>query len=158
MKRAVPYVAFVVCVGCGYLGFLGAARIVYQYNQSTWFSSLGKQDAEQLRETGQATLAFSFSNLNLLVQNTPSSIQNSVNSLAKIRCKAPQELWPILDLRLAKDYAMMACLEQQAGNQKAANQHLESAKALLRSLGWRDVSDNALTDLADAQLRSRLKQ
>jgi hypothetical protein len=112
MKRAVPYVAFAVCVGCGYLGFLGATRLVYQYKQSTWFSSLGKQDAEQLRKTGQMTLAFSLSNLNLSIQNTPSSIQGNVNSLAEIRSKAPQELWPILDLRLAKDYAMMAWLEQ----------------------------------------------
>ncbi|MGD0568207.1 MAG: hypothetical protein ABSA78_07355 [Candidatus Sulfotelmatobacter sp.] len=156
MKRALPYVALVVSVGCGYLGYLAAVRIVYQYKQSTWFGSLGKQDADQLRETGQATFAFELSSMS--IQNTPSSIQNNVNSLAKIRSKAPQELWPILDLRLAKDYAMEARLERQAGNQKAADEHLESAKTLLRSLGWRDVSDKVLTDLADAQLRSRLKQ
>ncbi len=156
MKRALPYFAVAISVGCGYLGYLAGVRIVYQYKQSTWFGSLGGQDADQLRETGQATLALEFSSM--LIQNTPSSIQNNVNSLAKIRGKAPQELWPILDLRLAKDYAMEASLEQQAGNQWAANEHLESAKTLLRSLGWRDVSDNALTDLADAQLRSRLKQ
>jgi hypothetical protein len=156
MKRTLPYVALVISVGCGYLGYLAAVRIVYQYNQSTWFASLGKQDADQLRETGRATLALELSSM--LMQNAPSSIQNNVNSLAKIRGKTPQELWPILDLRLAKDYAIEARLEKEAGNQGAANEHLESAKTLLRSLGWRDVSDNALTDLADAQLRSRLKQ
>src|SRR5947208_8287884 len=109
MKRAVPYISLVICIGCGYLGYFAAVRIVYQYEQSTWFSSLEKRDADQLRETGQATLAVVFSNM--LIQNAPSSIQNNVNSLTKIRNKAPQELWPILDLRLAKDYAMMARLE-----------------------------------------------
>jgi hypothetical protein len=135
---------------------LTAGRIVYQYKQSTWFASLGKQDADQLRETGQATLAIELSSM--LIQNTPSSIQNNVDTVAKIREKAPRELWPVLNLRLAKDYVMEARLEQQAGDRKTANEHLESARALLRSLGWRDISDNALADLADAQLRSSSKQ
>jgi len=156
MKRAVPYIALVVCVGSGYLGYLAAVKIVYQYKQSTWFSSLEKQEAEQLRKTGQATLAFSLSTLS--IQNTPLSIQNNVGSLAKIRSKAPQELWPVLDLRLAKDYAMMARLEQQGGEQGAAAEHQQSAKALLRSLGWQDVSDKSMTDLAEGQLRSSLKR
>lgn len=156
MKRAVPYVALLICVGCGYLGYSGAVRIVYQYQQSTWFSSLEKQDAEQLREIGQTTLGLAFSSLS--TQNTPSSIQNNLSSLAKIRNNAPQELWPILDLRLAKDYAMMARLEQQGDNPRAATEHQESARDLLRSLGWQDVSDNAVADLADKQLGSRLKR
>jgi hypothetical protein len=156
MKRAVPYVALVICIGCGYLGYFGAARIAYQYKQSTSFSSLGKQDAEQLRETAQMTSAFALSSL--LIQNNPSSIQNHVTSLAKIRSKAPPELWPILDLRLAKDYAMMARLEQQIGDSRAATEHRQSSEVLLRSLGWQDVSENAVTDLADAELRSRMKR
>jgi hypothetical protein len=156
MKRALPYVALIISVGCGYLGYLAAGRIVYRYERSTGFGSLEKQDAERLRDTGQATLALEFSSM--LIKNTPSSIENNVNSLATIRREAPQELWPILDLRLAKDYAMEARLEQQAGNQEAANEHRESTKTLLRSLGWRDTSDDALTNLADAQLRLRSKQ
>jgi hypothetical protein len=156
MKRAIPYIAVVICLGCGYLGYFAAVRIVYQYKQSTWFSSLEKQDADQLRSTGQATLAFALSSM--LIQDTPSSIQSNVSSLAEIRSKAPQELWPILDLRLAKDYAMMARLEQRAGNPRASAEHRQSAEVLLRALGWQDVSDSALTDLADGQLRSRLKR
>jgi hypothetical protein len=156
MKRAVPYVALVICVGCGYVGYFSAARIGYQYKQSTWFSSLEKKDAEQLREIGETALGLSFSSM--FIQNTPSSIQNNVSSLAEIRSKAPQELWPILDLRLAKDYAMMARLEQQAGNPRAAAEHQRAAKVLLGSLGWQGVSEDVMTDLADKQLRSRLKR
>jgi hypothetical protein len=156
MKRLVPYLALLVCLGFGYLGRLCATRLVYQYKQSTWFSSLGRQDAEQLRRTGQTALAISVSSL--MIQNTTSSIQHNVNNLAKIRGKAPQELGPILDLRLAKDYAMLVRLEQQAGNQSAAAGHQQSAQALLRSLGWKDVSENDVANLADLQLRSRLKR
>src|SRR5258706_2972958 len=137
MKRAVPYIALVICIGCGYLGYLGAVRIFYQYKQSTWFSSLEKQDAGQLRATGQTTLAFALSSM--LIQDTPSSIQNNVSSLAKIRSKAPQELWPILDLRLAKDYAIMARLGQRAGNPTTAARDLHLSAIRLCSLGLQDV-------------------
>jgi hypothetical protein len=156
MKRAIPYVAMVICVACGYLGYLVAAGFVYQYKQSTWFSSLGKLEGEQLRETGQTTLALSLSGMS--IQNTLPSIQDNVGSLAEIRSKAPQELWPVIDLRLAKDYAMMGRLEQLAGNLAAAAEHRQSAKVLLRSLRWQDVSESAVTDLAEGQLRSRLKR
>jgi hypothetical protein len=155
VKRALPYLAILIGVGCGYVGYFTATGIVYQYKRSTWFSSLDKQNAEQLRAIGQTAFAISVSNLT--IQNTLSSIQRNVSNLVRIRGKAPQELWPILDLRLAKDYAMMARLEQ-AGNPQLAAEHQQSAEALLRSLGWNDVSDNAVTSLADEQLRSRLKR
>ena len=155
MRRAAPYIAFVIFVGCAYLGYFGAGRIVYRHKQSTWFNALGKQDAEQLREASRTLLAFSVSSL--LIQNTPASLQRNVASLEEIRREAPQELWPILDLRLAKDYAMMARLERSE-NESAAIGHQQSAKLILGSLGWQDVSDNALTALADGQLHSRLKR
>jgi len=156
MKRAAPYVALLIFVGSVYFGYLAAVRIVYQYKQSAWFSSLAKQDARQLREISQTLLGFELSTL--LVQSTSSALQNNINSLGKIRSRAPRELWPILDLRLAKDYAMMARLEQQRGDPQAATTHQQSAEALLRSLGWQDVSDEAVTDMADRELHSRVKR
>jgi hypothetical protein len=156
MKRLVPYLAVLVCLGFGYLAYLSTTRIVYQYKQSHWFSSLGKQDAEQLRSTSRTTHALTLSSLT--IQNTTSSVQNNVNYLTKIRGATSQELWPILDLRVAKDYAILARLEQQAGNPRAAVEHQQSAQALLRSLGWKDTSENDVTKLADLQLHSRLKR
>jgi len=156
VKRALPYFAFLIFLGCGYLGYFGAVRIAYRHKQSTWFSSLEKQDAERLRQNSQTLLALGLSNL--LIQNTPSALQNNLRSLAQIRSTARQELWPIIDLRFAEDYAMMARLEQRADNLEAAAAHQEAAKDLLRSLGWPDISDKAVADLADGQLRTRLKQ
>jgi hypothetical protein len=156
MKRALPYLALLVCLGFAYLGYLSATRIGYYYKHSTWFRSLGNQAAGQLRATTNTTLGIEFSNL--AIQNTPLSIQYNLDILAKIRSQAPQELWPIVDLRVAKDYAMLARLEEQSGNLTVAAEHLGSAQALLRSLGWKDVSDDAVTKLADQQLRSRLKR
>jgi hypothetical protein len=92
-----------------------------------------------------------------LIQNTPASLQRNVAILKEIRGKSPQEMWPILDLRLAKDYAMMARLEQSENN-PAAGGHQQSAKTLLGSLGWRDVSDGAVAALADREFHVRVKR
>lgn len=154
MKRTAPYVAL-VAIACGYLGYLGTLRIAYLYKQATWFSSLGKQDGARLRGTAQALMEFEL--INTSIQNTSASLRNNISSLTKIRSRAQHEVWPILDLRLAKDYAMMARLERQRDSTQAAA-HQQLAKKLLLSLGWQDVSDDGLSDLVDRQLRSRLKQ
>ena len=52
---------------------------------------------------------------------------------------------------------MLARLEHKSGGSTVAAGHQQSAKALVLSLGWQDVSDGALNNLADRQLRSRLK-
>jgi len=154
MKRAIPYLAVFVCVGFGAVGYLSATRIVYLHKRATWFPALEAQAAEELRRKAETTYAISVSSL--VLQNTPSSIQDNVNYLSKLRSRAPQELWPVLDLRLAKDYAMMARLEEQSGSSAAQNQ--QTAQALLRSLGWTDVSEGAVTKLGDEQLQSRFKR
>jgi hypothetical protein len=142
--------------GCAYGGYQVAVRTVYHQRQSKWFTSLGTQEADRLRRTSQTAFAYSISVL--LLQNSLSSVQNNVSSLGKIRATAPEELWPIFDLRLALDYTMMARLEEQANNAAAALGHKRLAADLLRSLGWRDVSDNSLAAIADKQFRSRIKR
>ncbi len=144
-----------IFAGCAYCGYRAAVRIVYQRQQSGWFSSLDRRDADRLRQFGESALAYNLSVL--LIQNTPSSLQKNVNNLGRIRQNAPEELWPVVDLRLAEDYAMMARLEQQADSAVASADHKERAEDLLRSLGWQDVSDEQLMALADWQLQSRLK-
>jgi hypothetical protein len=154
MKRAVPYLAILVCIGFAYIGYLSATRIIYLHKRSTWFPALSAQAAEELRRKAETTYAISVASLAL--HDTPSSIQDNVNYLSKIRSRVPQELWPVLDLRLAKDYAMMARLEEQSGSSAAQNQQL--AEERLRSLGWTDVSDSVVAKLGDEQLRSRFKR
>lgn len=155
MKRLVPYIAVLICAGCGYLGYLGTIKVVYHHQRATWFNSLGEPDAQQLRETGPALLGLGLSSL--LIQNTKASLQHNVSSLGEIRGQAPRDLWPILDLRLAKDYAVMARLEQASDSAVAAS-HRQMAAALLNSLGWKDVSDNAVAAVADKQLAARFKE
>ncbi len=142
--------------GCAYGGYQVAVRTVYHQRQSKWFRSLGTQEADRLRRMGQTAFAYSISVL--LIQNSPSSLQNNVSSLGKIRASAPEELWPILDLRLAMDYVMMARLEDQGDNTPVSLGHKRLAADLLRSLGWQDVADNSLTAIADRQFRSRIKR
>jgi hypothetical protein len=146
----------VVFAGCAYGGYQVAVRTVYHERQSTWFKSLGTQEADRLRKAGQTAFAYSVSVL--LIQNSLSSLRGNVSSLGRIRAIAPQELWPILDLRLAMDYAMMARLEEQGNNTSAALGHKRRAADLLRSLGWQDVSDDSLTAIAERQFRSRIKR
>jgi hypothetical protein len=154
VKRLVPYAAVLIFAVFLYLEYKSAIRVVYLHRQSGWFGSLGQSDAAGLRKTAQIALAFSLSSLQ--IQDTSASLQQNVSSLQKIRVEAPRELWGILDLRLAKDHAMMARLEQ-ANNPALAAGHRQSARALLRSLGWRQVSDVAVEELGDKQLSSRLK-
>ena len=92
------------------------------------------------------------------MKNTEASLQRNVDGLAEIRGKAPQELWPVLDLRLARDYAAMAQVEGRANNSVAATNHRRHAADLLRSLGWNDVSDDAVAALGDKDLRRRMKR
>jgi len=144
-----------IVAGCTYIGYRGTAAIVYRQKQSTWFNSLEKHDADRLRQTGQMALAYSLSALS--IQNTTLSLDKSIQTLVKIRSTAPQELWPVLDLRMAKDYATLGRLEEQAGDPAGAAGHRQRAADLLRSIGWQTVSNEVLVRLADKELGSRLK-
>jgi len=144
-----------IFAGCAYCGYRAAIRIVYPRQQSGWFSSLDRREASHLRQLGESASAYNYSVLS--ISNTPSSLQKSVSNLNEIRQNAPEELWPIVDLRLAKNYAMMARLEQQTDSSVAAADHKQRAGDLLRSVGWQDISDEQLMALADRQLQSRLK-
>jgi hypothetical protein len=50
----------------------------------------------------------------------------------------------MIDLNIAIALLKMAKLEQQAGDPVKAHQNIESAKDLLRSLGWQDCSEETL--------------
>lgn len=141
---------------CAYAAYRGSVRLAYRHERGMLFRSLGKEEAQQLRKTAETFFAIQF--FSTPDQNAEKSLQNHLESLARVRRGAPEELSPILDLQLARDYAVMALLEDQGGNLAVAGQHRQSAAAILKSLGWQDVSDNAMTALADSELRSRLKR
>jgi len=141
----------------GYVGYLVAARIAFRYEQSKSFSALGRQDSQELRRIGETAYAFSISQL-LVLEKTLVPLERHIGVLEKLRPKAAYEFRPIVDLRLAEDHAAVARLEEQGNNSAQAAGHRRAAQDLLRSLGWRDISENALNQLGDRQLQSSLRR
>ena len=138
-----------------YAGYRVTVKAEYRRLQGQWFASLDRKSAEHLRDVG--LVASSYELKSLAIQSTSSSLQSNVEDLNRIRQTAPAELVPVIDLRLAKDYAMMARLEALAKDEAAADAHRQRAGGILRSLGWREVSEDSLNTLGDQQLQSRLK-
>jgi len=141
---------------CAYLGYSAGAKINYTYLRSKSFSSLGRQNSQELRHLGETAYAFELSQI--LLRSPEASFQQNISIVQELRPKAPHELWPIVDLRIAQDHAVIARLEQQANNPAEAARHHQLAQDLLRSLGWGDVSENLLNKMADKQLRARFKR
>jgi hypothetical protein len=136
-----------------------ALYISYRHSESKAYESLGKQDAQELRAMLQ-TLTF-LSESHLLTRLEPSAadyrsvIERNIPYLQKLRDQAPERLRPLIDLRLAVDYAEMAHLEQEANHLEEADKARQSAQGLLGSLGWKDVSPDALNRLAVQEIQPR---
>ena len=138
-----------------YIGYLAAARIAFRYEQSKSFKTLDRRDAVELRRVGETAYAFSLSQV-LQLRKKEESLRQDIEVLDKLRPKAAHEFWPIIALRLAEDHAAVARIEEQARNSAQAAGHRQIAGDLLHSLGWRDVSESALNQLADRKLHSGL--
>jgi hypothetical protein len=120
------------------------------------FASLGKEGAEDLRRTARALVGLQLSTTSL--GNTEISVQKNLSDMVKLRGTSPAEVVPLFDLRIAKSYAMMARLDEQRGDGTKAAEHRQEAAKILQSLGWQDVSDTAMTALANRELGARLKR
>jgi hypothetical protein len=143
-------------VGSGYIGYYSAGKIAYRYIQSQFFSTLGQEDARQLRDVSQTLYQFELSRI--LTQNTEESLQRNVNYLQTVRAKAPADVRPVIDLRIAADYAVMARLDQQSGRLEQATAHRQSAESLFHTLGWQNLSTEVLNEVADKQVESLAKK
>jgi len=156
LSFVLSFLACLVLLPTGaYVGYLAAARIVFRYEQSKSFKTIDRSDAVELRRLGETAYAFSLSQV-LQLRKTEESLRQAIEVLDKLRPKAADEFWPIIDLRLAEDHAAVARIEERANNTAQAAAHLRIAGDLLHSLGWRDVSESALNQLADRKLHSGL--
>ena len=90
-----------------------------------------------------------------LTQNNRESLRKNVENLQALRSQATQDVWPIIDLGIATDNVVMARLEERTNHAAESTAHRQAAASLLRSLGWKDVSDSTLDDLADKRLKKR---
>jgi len=151
--------SFLACLALlpagAYVGYLAATRIAFRYEQWKSLGALPRQDAQQLRRLGETAYALNASYV-VLLSKTKASFERNISVLQQLRPKAVPELWPIIDLQVAEDHATLARLEQEANGPVQAADHRRIAQDMLGSLGWQDVSDTVLEEIADNQLRSRL--
>ncbi len=132
-----------------FLGTFVAAWGSYQYQQWRWLGSLSHEQGRQilgLRETLLAAQA--------PARSTPDALQRDLSRLETLRRRAPQDSLPILELRMASGRALLARLYRDANDPAAAAAQTEAARTLLRELGWRDISDATLSELAERRLQS----
>jgi hypothetical protein len=143
--------------GTAFVGYKAALRISYRHSEARAFNSLGKQDTQELRTTLQTLTFLSQSHLVTKLEPSPadyhSALALNIPALQKLRDRAPERLRPPIDLQLAVDYAEMAHLEQEANHLEEATKARQSAQGLLRSLGWKDVSPDALNRVAVQEIQ-----
>ena len=130
-----------------FLGTFVAAWGSYQYQQSRWISAV-------TQEQGKVLLDLRLTRLSAPARNTPDSLQHEISRLETLRRRAPQDVQPILALRIASDRALVAQLHRNAGAAAAAAAQSDAASALLRELGWKDTSQATLSELAERRLQS----
>jgi hypothetical protein len=139
-------------VGCGVPSYLLSEHLAIRYFQSRAFNSvLGPQEAAHFRGCADTLLY-----LDLLLVLTPKnepSLEQSINSLGALRSKAPADVIPLIDLQIARDNAIIARLAQTSNNPADSLAHNQQAATLLKSIGWQDVSEPVLANIAGQQLK-----
>lgn len=143
-------IACLVFTACAYLGYYAAVNISYRHKQSRSFTSLGPEEGRRFRSLTQTFDAYNLSRI--LPRSTPASFQQDISYLQALRAKAPQDVWPILDIGIAADHTVLARLYQQANNSVEEASHRAAAQAIFHSLGWKESSDVILNRVADKRL------
>jgi glucose/arabinose dehydrogenase len=147
-------IALLLFTVCGYVAYFASVRLAFRHQQSRSFAVLGAEDGPRFRRTVEVLHAFEMSRI--LTRNTPDSLEQNIKYLVELRAKAPAEVIPIVDLRLATDHAVLSKLYESANKQTDAASHREIAQSMFRGLGWTDVSPSVVNEVADKQLQSRL--
>lgn len=151
-------IASAIFAGSAFVAYRAALYVSYRRSESTTFNSLDKQDAQELRTTLQTLTSLSQSHLLTKLEPSAvdyqSAIKRNIPYLQKLGEQTPERLRPLIDLQLAVDYAEMAHLEQDANHLEQASKARQSAQGLLSSLGWKDVSPDALNRLAVREVQT----
>lgn len=144
------FATVLVFAGCGYVGFEAAGYISYRCKESVSFASLGPEEARQFRQVTQSLWGCASSGV--VGVAVPKLIPQQISYLQSLRATAPEDVRPILDLQIATDHAVLARFDEQSGKPADGATHREAARSFLRSLGWKDVSDGVLNDVAERAL------
>ncbi len=150
-------IASAIFAASAYVADRAALRIGYRHSESVAFNSLGKQQASELQAMLR-TLTF-LNQSHLVTKLEPSAgeyhsaLERNIPALQKLRDQAPERLRPLIDLQLGVDYAEMAHFDQEASRLEEASKARQAAQGLLSSLGWKDVSPDALNSLAVQEIQ-----
>lgn len=145
-----------IFAACAYFAYSCSLPLFHKHEQAKLFQSLAKPDAEELRSVSFVCFSLAATEFRPL-RDMETALPREVQDLIRVRRQAAQELWPMIDLRLAKDYAVMTSLDKQGGNLTLEAEHRKSATDLLRSLGWQDVSEGVIVAVGDEEVHSRFK-
>lgn len=150
-------IASAIFAGSAYVAYKVAVGVSYRHSEAVSFNPFDKQDAQELRTTLRTLTLLSESRIVTTYEpstaNYHKALEGNIPALQKLRNQAPERLRPPIDLQLALDYAEMARFEQKAGHPAEANRAMQPAQGLLHSLGWKDVSADALNSLADQEIQ-----
>lgn len=146
--------AVLVFIVTAYVGYRISAPLVYRYESSKQFESLGKNEAANLRTSVRILRSLDMSRV--LVPPKESNLRENAVGIESAQNNTPENLKEVVELQRAMDYLALYRLEQTADSMHATAD-LRSARAILQSLGWRDLSDQELTALADEQIKRKVK-
>ena len=135
----------------GCISFAVTLKLTFRSRWAARFAVFEASRSARLQEIGRCATDREFAEMKNAA--TGASVQSHIEALQPLRNSAPTELRPAIDLRIAADHAMLARLHSQANDAAAASEDRRHAAALLKTLGWKDVSDTVLGQLADSPLR-----
>jgi len=142
--------AFLVFALMLYVAYWGTKRFIYRHEHSHEFDSIGS-NALAVRNYVRVLSQLEVSRL--LTPATEADLLKQIDWTEGVRRNAPKDLADIVGLQQSMTYLMVARLEQERMDSGRAASHQQSARVLLQSLGWHDLSDADLNPLADKELK-----
>jgi hypothetical protein len=137
-----------------YVGYRISAPLVYRYESSKQFESLGKSEAADLRSSVLILRKLDMSRV-LVPPKEPNLRENAVG-IESAQNNTPESLKEVVELQRAMDYLALSRLEESTDSMHAAAD-FRTARAILQSLGWRNLSDQELTAFADEQIKWKVR-
>jgi hypothetical protein len=146
--------AVLVFMVTAYAGYRISAPLVYRYESSKQFESLGKGEAAKLRDSVLILRKLDMSRI--FVPPRESNLRENAVAIERAQNNAPQNLKEAVGLQRAMDYLALYRLEQTADSMHAADD-LRSARAILQEIGWRNLSDREMAAFADEEIKWKVK-
>lgn len=143
---SVALLIFLLSLWLGYEAGAGIAHI--ENPPQLWkMDSLNNVEKQQLEATLSALMTLH--NIRFKPrqdkEKQKSALEFEIDRLKDLKAQpAMQSIKPLIDMHLAMAYIDMSVVQQRGDDQTKAHEYMESGTELLRSLGWRDCSEETL--------------